>query len=163
MSIPSAGSSAGGGRSDTLPPRGGGRRIFTACISAFLLGSNAGCYVYTPAVTPVQGMRVQLELTDRGRVGMGGSIGAAARTIEGTLTSNPDSSYALRVEQVQYLNGQSNRWTGEAVNVSKDFVGTVKERQFSRSRTFIAAAAIIGGTAVLIATRGLDACGSGVG
>lgn len=86
---------------------------------------------------------------------MGGSIGAAARSIEGTLSADPDSTYALRVESVQYLNGQANRWTGEAVTVSKDFVGTARERHLSRSRTFLAAAGIVGGAIVLIATRGL--------
>jgi hypothetical protein len=98
---------------------------------------------------------VLLELNDRGRVGMGESVGTAARAIEGTLRTDPDSVYALTVESVLYLNGQTNRWTGEAVNVQKDFVGTLRERHFSRSRTFLTAAGIVGGAIALIATRGL--------
>lgn len=86
---------------------------------------------------------------------MGDSIGTAARSIEGTLRVDPDSAYALQVESVRYLNGQTNRWTGESVSVSKDYVGTVKERHLSRGRTFLAAAAIVGGAIVLIATRGI--------
>lgn len=91
---------------------------------------------------------------------MGESIGGSARSIEGTLRADPDSTYALQVESVQYLNGQTNRWTGESVNVSRHFVGMVKERQFSRGRTFVAAAGIVGGTILLIATRGLIGSGS---
>jgi hypothetical protein len=129
--------------------------MLRGCVAGLLLGINTGCYVYTPGVTPASGMRVRLDLNDRGRVGMGESIGTAARSIEGTLVTEPDSSFALKVESVQYLNGQNNRWSGESVTVSKDFVGTVRERQFSRSRTFLAAAGIVGGAIVLIATRGI--------
>ena len=91
---------------------------------------------------------------------MGGSIGSAAKSVEGTLRVDPDSTYALQVESVQYLNGQANRWTGEAVTVSKDFVASVRERHFSRSRTFLAAAGIVGGAIALIATRGLLGSGN---
>ena len=135
--------------------RGVGLRLLRGGLAVLLLGINTGCYVYTPGVTPVSGMRVRLDLNDRGRVGMGESIGTSARSIEGTLRADPDSTYALKVESVEYLNGQNNRWSGESVTVSKDFVGTVRERQLSRSRSFLAAAGIVGGAIVLIATRGI--------
>lgn len=151
----------GKARRSAASRRGSGRRLFCGCLMIALLGVNSGCYVYTPmATTPASGTRVLLELNDRGRVGMGESIGGSARSIEGTLRVGPDSTYALQVESVQYLNGQTNRWTGESVNVSRHFVGMVKERQFSRGRTFVAAAGIVGGTILLIATRGLIGSGN---
>lgn len=127
----------------------------------FVVGTTLGCYVYTPvAASPLPGSRLALELNDRGRVGLGESIGSAATSVEGVLQSDADSAYRLKVVSVGYLNGQSNQWSGEPLVVSKQFVKDVRARQFSRSRTFLTAATLVAGAVVFIASRGLFGFGS---
>lgn len=130
-----------------------------ACSAAVI----AGCYVYTPApVTPAAGSHLLLELNDRGRVGLGDSIGPAAMTIEGTTTIfDSDSAYRLGVTRVGYLNGQSNKWTGEPLVVSKEFVTNAREEKFSKSRTWLTASAMTAAAVLFISTRGLLGLGSG--
>jgi hypothetical protein len=116
----------------------------------------SGCYVYTPvSTTPVTGSTLAFELNDRGRVGLGQNIGPSARTIEGTLQPNGDSAYALHVLSVGYLNGQTNKWNGEQLSVSKDFVRDVRERHFSKSRTWLTAGAVTAGIVAFLASRNL--------
>jgi hypothetical protein len=129
-----------------------------AC-SAAVIG---GCYVYTPApVAPAAGSHLLLELNDRGRVGLGDSIGPAATVIEGTTIFGSDSAYRLGVTRVGYLNGQSNKWTGEPLVVSKEFVTNAREEKFSKSRTWLTAGAMTAAAVVFISTRGLLGLGSG--
>jgi hypothetical protein len=126
------------------------------CVMAFSVAIVAGCYVYTPAPTsPAPGTHLMLDVSDRGRVGLGDSIGSSARTIEGTAVSSTDSAYSLRVSRVGYLNGQSNSWTGEPLLVSRSFVTNVRDRRFSKGRTWLAATAVSAAAIAFIATRGL--------
>ena len=126
------------------------------------MGVSTGCYVYTPvAAPPAPGSRLLLELNDRGRVGLGGSIGPSASSVEGMLQADADSAYSLKVVSVSYLNGQRNTWSGEPIVVSRDFVRDVRSRQFSRTRTVLAAGALVVGTVLFIVTRGLIGGGSG--
>jgi len=121
-----------------------------------LLGVASACYVYTPApAAAVPGTRLLLELNDRGRVGLGDSIGPSALVVEGLVASNSDSAYTLRVVRVGYLNGQSNQWNGEPLIVAREFVGTAKERKFSKSRSWLTAGAVSLAAVAFIASRGL--------
>lgn len=132
-----------------------------ACLLMFVTGLTIGCYVYVPvATTPVPGEQLALDINDQGRVGLGERIGAAASKVEGTVQANTDSAYQLRVTSVSYMNGQSNPWTGEALSVRKDFVSGVRERKFSRGRTFFTAAAIVGTAAAFIISRNIFGGGS---
>ncbi|MEO8193748.1 MAG: hypothetical protein ABI681_07845 [Gemmatimonadales bacterium] len=128
---------------------------------AFLLGFGTGCYSF-PAVAgpPAPGSNLVLELNDQGRAALGQQIGISAARIEGQLQSNPDSAYPLRVTSVEYLNGQSNRWSGEPLSIQKNLVSIVKERQFSRSRSFLLAAGVLGAAAAFMLTRGILGHGS---
>jgi hypothetical protein len=121
----------------------------------------SGCYAYIPApASPPPGTHLLLELSDKGRIGLSDSIGPAAHTIEGTTIGVSDTSYAVRVLKVGYVNGQSNSWTGEPLTVSKSFVSNAKEQRFSRSRTWLTAAAATAAAVTFIVTRGLGAFGS---
>lgn len=116
----------------------------------------AGCYVYTPVAGSVAPTTyVALDITDRGRVGLGDQIGPAARRVEGVVKAETDSVFSLSVASVGYLNGQSNRWSGEPLTVRKDFITNVRERRFSRSRTIMASGSVVGGILVFALTRGL--------
>lgn len=115
----------------------------------------SGCYVYIPAAeTPAPGTRLSFDLNDRGRVGLGGRIGPSATKVEGTL-KNVDSAFEMSVLLVEYQNGQRNNWTGEALSVSRDYVGSVKQRQFSQSRTWLTAGGIAAASVAFIVSRGL--------
>ena len=124
-------------------------------VLAFAAGMSSGCYVYIPAAeTPAPGTRLSFDLNDRGRVGLGERIGPSASKVEGTL-KNVDSAFEMSVLSVEYLNGQRNNWTGESLTVSRDYVGSVKQRQFSQTRTWLTAGGIAAASVAFIVTRGL--------
>ena len=141
---------------------GGPRRFWSGCLLAFLSGVASGCYVYGPApVNAAPGTRVQLELNDRGRVGLGNNIGPTGGIVEGIVQSNSDSAYSLKVNRVEYMNGQWNAWNGEQLIVPKEFVGTAKERTFSQSRTWLVAGGVVLAALAFISSRNLLGFGSG--
>lgn len=119
-----------------------------------------GCYTTVPVTgRPAADAVLVLDLNDRGRVALGDSIGPSASRIEGALQGVRDSSYVVRVASVQYLNGQSNRWSGEPLTVPLDLVRDVRERRFSRTRTYGLAAGIL--AAVVAVVVGTDLVGGG--
>jgi hypothetical protein len=130
-----------------------------------MLGSMpylAGCYASMPLQgTPTSGSTVVLDLNDQGRVALGELIGPSAATVEGQVASANESSYSLRVSSVSYLNGQSNRWSGEALTVPANLVSQAKQRTFSRSRTALLGAAAVAALALLIKSTNLIGGGSG--
>lgn len=120
-----------------------------------------GCYVYKPVLGPSEPPAyLAFDLSDQGRVGLGGLIGPAATRVEGVLRSETDSGFALSVSAVEYLNGQSNRWSGEPLTLQKNFVANVRERRFSRGRTALATGSALGGILLFAVTRGLLGAGS---
>lgn len=136
-------------------------RTARGCALGFLLGVSSGCYVYPPVVTTLSpGAELRLDLNDRGRAGLGGLIGPSAVNVEGVLRSLPDTAYVLGVTSVTYSSGQANKWNGEPLTVSKDFVVNTTQRTFSKGRTWLTAAGMVAGVAVLIATRDLFGRGS---
>lgn len=140
---------------------GGVFRLATRCAMMFLLGVSSGCYTYSPvAAPPSPGTELRIDLNDRGRVGLGEAIGSSAENLESVLTGDTDSAYAVRVVSVTYRNGQSNRWNGEPLVISKQFVSGMSERRFSRSRTFLAAAGFAAAAVVLIVSKGLRGGGT---
>lgn len=137
------------------------RRISGGLFLAFLSGVASGCYVNTPIVSaPQPGAVLNFDLNDRGRVGLGDNLGPAVLSIQGTLGSQTDSVYAIGVSQVGYLNGQSNKWNGEALTIPKAFVRDVSERKYSRTRTYLVAAAAAAGFVAFAASRNLLGLGS---
>lgn len=111
------------------------RRAWPALMLAGL-SPLAGCYATRTVTTaPAPGTTLLLDLSDIGRVTLGDRIGQSAATIEGVLQSPGDSTYRLRVSSVKYLNGQSNRWSGESLAVPISLVSRARYREFSRSRT----------------------------
>jgi hypothetical protein len=108
----------------------------------------------------VAGQQVLLSLNDQGRVGLGPSIGGASTQVEGVLQPGMDSAYSLKVVSVSYLNGQRNKWSGEPLVVSRGFVRDVKLREFSKSRSALTTAAVIGGSLLFIVTRSILGGGS---
>jgi hypothetical protein len=108
-----------------------------------------GCYVYTPittGATPQPGQSVAMDITDAGRVALGGSIGPEVAQIEGRVIHNEAESYELAVSTVHLLRGGEQVWQGERVSIRKEFVTRTYQKQLSKGRTAIAGA---GGVAVV--------------
>ncbi len=146
--------------------RVGGARAWTRRFRAGLVLSLAaaptlltGCYTYTrydvPVTAPAAGTspEVALEITDRGRVQLADSLGAGVVRIEGRLTGATSDVYQLNVRSVRYLRGDPVRWSGEPLSVPRENVAATYERRFSRTRTLLTAAGVLGGAvALLLAT-----------
>lgn len=151
-------------RSRTRRPALGSRRWCRVAPSLALgtLPYLVGCYASVPVRgTPSPGSTVVLDLNDRGRVALGDQIGPSAATVQGEVASASDSSYELRVRSVTYLNGQSNRWSGEPLTIPASLVSQSTQRSFSRTRTAILGAAAVAALAVLLRSTNLIGSASG--
>lgn len=83
------------------------------------------------------------------------SLGPSVDQIQGNVASRSDSTFHLRVTAVQYINGQRNRWTGEPLTIRTELVRDVRQKQFSRGRTWTLAGLALAGTVALILSRDL--------
>lgn len=136
-------------------------RAAGGCLLAFLMGVSSGCYVYPPVVTtPSPGAELRLDLNDRGRAALGTLVGPAAMNVEGVLKSPPDTAYVLGVTSVTYLRGSANRWSGEPLTVSKEYVANTTQRTFSKTRTWLTVAAAAAGAIALATSVGLGGGGN---
>jgi hypothetical protein len=114
-----------------------------------------GCYSLQPIrSTPEPGTVVALDITDAGRVALGGTMGPEIIQVQGRLISRDSSEYVLGVTGVNLLRGGTQTWRGETVRIRSEHVSSLYERRFSKGRT-IALGAIGVGAIALIATQGL--------
>jgi hypothetical protein len=110
-------------------------RVWTALILS-ATAPVSGCYSTQPVTTaPEPGATVVLDLNDRARYLLGDRIGPAAASIEGVMQAGTDSGYSIRISSVSYLNGQSNKWSGEPFTVAPGLVSQAWRRDYSRTRT----------------------------
>lgn len=132
------------------------RRVLRAAVLMFALGVSQGCYTYIPIAGRADpGATLVLSLNDRGRAEMGEALGSSVAEVEGVLRSENDSVYVLNVSSVKYLNGQSNEWSGESLTIVKPHVSSLREREFSRGRTMVAAGGGVGAVLLFALTRSL--------
>jgi len=111
--------------------------------------------------SPSPGLRIVLELNDRGRVALSDSVGQSASQIEGALVSRTDSTYVIRVQAIEYVSGQRQRWTGETLTVREEFLRDVRARHVSRTRTAVVAGVVSSSVIAFIVTRDLFGLGGG--
>lgn len=76
------------------------------------------------------------------------------------MESVSDSAVALKVEKVVYLNGQENAWNGEPLVVSRDFIGTTKERSFSQGKSLLVGAGVVAVVVAFVLSRQLLGSGN---
>jgi len=97
----------------------------------------AGCYNLEPAPgpTPKAGTNVALDITDAGRVALGGSMGPEISQVNGLLLSVDTTEYVVSVKEVKLLRGGTQVWQGEPVHIRTSSVSRVYLRTFSRTRT----------------------------
>jgi hypothetical protein len=112
-----------------------------------------GCYTLEPVrgTAPSVGSQVAVDVNDAGRVALGGSMGPTISQVEGRLIERDSVHYLIAVTGVQLLQGGEQVWSGERVRLSPDFVTSVYERRFSKSRTAIMTAASVGTLAAILA------------
>ncbi|MDZ7630930.1 MAG: DUF4397 domain-containing protein [Gemmatimonadaceae bacterium] len=128
-------------------------RVLLAVLSAFTL---TGCYTYVPMQSSAApNPRVEVLVTDRGRVELMPQLGQGVLSFEGILDGRRDSSYVIRVAEVTYINRQTNRWSGESITLSSEAVRDIRVRQLSRARTFAVIAGSVGAGVAFVASRGL--------
>jgi hypothetical protein len=104
---------------------------------------------------------IALDITDRGRVALGGQIGPELAQIEGRVVSVDTGGYMLGVTGVRFLRGGEQVWHGEPVHLRSDYVGARYERRFSTMRS-VALGALAVGAVALVAKSSLHGLGQGV-
>ena len=129
-------------------------------MSLALLPGLQACYGYVPLVTqrPPKGELVELQITDRGRVGLSDRFGPGLDVIAGRVESQQANDLVIDVYRVRHITGESTQWSGESVRLDRGFVGLVKTRRISPLRT--TAIAVAAGT-VLALTAGRALTGGG--
>lgn len=104
-----------------------------------------GCYTYVPVEAPVSppvGERVAFEITDQGRASLADRLGPGVLRVDGTLTRADSSEYQVRVWGLSQFGMGRVLWSGEVVEINRDFVSGVQLRQLSRTRTYLTVGAV---------------------
>jgi hypothetical protein len=121
----------------------------------------AGCYTLEPARSaPQPGSVIALDITDAGRVALGGLIGPEIAQVEGRLLGMDSSQYTVGVTTVRFLRGGDQVWQGEPVRIKSEYVASRYERRFSGARSAALGAVAVAGVAA-IAAQSLLGSGSG--
>ena len=81
-------------------------------------------------------------------------MGPSITEIEGRLIERDSSEYVLAVTQIHMFGGGDQVWSGERVRIKSEFVNTVSEKKFSRTKTGLISAAAVGVVA-LVLSKGL--------
>jgi len=121
-------------------------RRFVAGLCAASLLLQVGCYTFKPLQTsaPVTGNRIAVVLNDRGRFTLGDRLGSAVDNVDGLLVAVDSTTVTLEVYRTTDLRGGTASWTGERVLMPKDAIVGYQERQFSKRRTYVLVATVVG-------------------
>jgi hypothetical protein len=122
-----------------------------------------GCYTLTPirGIAPPVGSPVAFDVTDVGRVALGGSMGPEIIQIEGRLLETDSTGYVVAVSNVRLMRGGVQAWSGEQVRIRPEHVGSAYERRFSRGRSIAMGVTIVGGVIAFVGGRSLLGLGEG--
>jgi hypothetical protein len=136
----------------------GACRFVAACGIASLAAMTA-CYTYPsrPLTEVSPSAVVSAKINDVGRVALAEPVGSGIDRISGQVVQQEDTAVRLMVSEVHFLNGLSNKWSGQEVTLRPQYVTTVSQRTYSRQRTM--AAVIIG---ALLAVTALTASFTGL-
>jgi hypothetical protein len=124
--------------------------------------SVAGCYTLQPArgALPPVGSQVAFDVTDSGRIALGGAMGPEIAQVEGRLVSNEDTGYVVAVSAIRLIRGGEQVWRGEQVRLKRGYVGTAYVRRFATGRSVAVGTTVIGGFAAFLITRALRGAGN---
>jgi hypothetical protein len=114
-------------------------------MSAILSLATQACYSYMPidsqAPTLPSGRYVEMQITDRGRVGLGERFGSGVRQINGTVVGQQNNELVLSVDHITNIDGEIGRWSGDTTRIEREFIGSMTERRVSASKTALLVAA----------------------
>ena len=135
-----------------------------AVSAAVIAAALTACSSYVPA--PIQGIapetKVAVVLTATGTDSLARALGAGVSRVTGTFTGMNGDAITLRVSGTEGVTTAERRWSGESVTLPRRFVSSVERSQFSRLRTGLATAGVIGAIAVLNAGFGGGGKSAGV-
>jgi len=116
-----------------------------------------GCYEYGPMPQARGNGRqtVELLLNERGRADFVDRIGPDALSLEGVLVERRDSTVAIDISSVRYINQSVTKWTGERLVVVNGQLRDIRNKRLSVSKTGFAIGSAIGGLVAFIVTRSL--------
>lgn len=121
-----------------------------------MLSLSSACYSYVPVdTTPVAGERVQLEISDQGRVALTDRLGPGITRIEGRYAGAAEDQMLVDVSAVEALRGERTRWAGEQMRVPRAYVARVNTRELARGRTTLLAGGIAVGIVALAVSTDL--------
>ena len=114
---------------------------------AVFLGAVAGCYSLQPVTGPGPkvGDVVAFDISDLGRVHLGGSMGPEISQVEGRLLDSENGDFIVGVTSVRSIRYGLQVWSGERVRIQQQHVARTYQRRFSRGRTAALGLAAAGG------------------
>lgn len=110
------------------------------------------CYTLQPigGAAPVDGRQLAFDVTDAGRVALGGAMGPSITRIEGRLLRRENDEFVVAVSSVTFIGGGTQAWSGETVRVQPGHIGTVYEKRLSKGRTVTLVALGVGAMAFIV-------------
>lgn len=141
--------------------RSSSRKTAVVAGIALVAAQTTACYTYVPryGTTPSPGEQVALVITDQGRVALSDRMGTGVLRVAGRVVETQGDDYVVAVTEVRQVDDKVSHWTGERVNIRRDWVGGVEARQFSRGRTTTAVVAVVAGLAILTLAASLAGFG----
>lgn len=119
-----------------------------------MVSTTAGCFTAKPVVgEPLPaGTEVLVKVTDAGRVNLAAQLGPGVDVVEGRLISRDASAVTVAASSVTLLTGGHQVWSGERIRIGADQVALLSKKQFSKGRTAIVTAAVLG--AIVVVAKG---------
>ena len=130
-----------------MSARSTSRRI----VVAVTLLASTGCYTMQPVSEqpfPL-GITVELVINDAGRAALRSMMGPEVAKVQGRLVQKDSTGYTVAVTQLGLLRDGTQVWSGERVSIKSEYVNSVAERRFSRGRTAVVTAAVLGVVAIV--------------
>lgn len=129
-------------------------RVAVFAIAALLAG---GCHTFEPlvGVTPAEGMRIRLLLTDSGSTTLSGYLGPQVTELRGRVKSADSNAITLSVSTIKARDGSEPFWRGEPVTIPRSLVARAEEERVAKGRSAGAAGAGLALAIVLARTFGL--------
>ena len=128
-----------------------GRSTSRRIVVAVTLLGLTGCYTMQPVSEqpfPL-GMTVELIINDAGRAALRPMMGPEVAKVQGRLVQKDSTGYTVAVTQLGLLRDGTQVWSGERVSIKSEYVNSVAERRFSRGRTAVVTAAVLGVVAIV--------------
>ena len=120
-------------------------------VVAVTLLASTGCYTMQPVSEqpfPL-GITVELVINDAGRAALRPMMGPEVAKVQGRLVQKDSTGYTVAVTQLGLLRDGTQVWSGERVSIKSEYVNSVAERRFSRGRTAVVTAAVLGVVAIV--------------